>query len=762
MSEFPPAPAASSEGESWVDLLSQFLMEERQVEAIRLNPETKTVTMATLGVVDEAALQDRLAVVLRDLDAAWAPAARSGMEPPNPHPAMLRLRHEGDGVVLEKPSCPTAPRFWKWREFDWPEPEEIEAQSRAEWQALAAQAAVCGSALAAGFLLGRFATVPQGVVVGCHVVSLVAGGWDAAKDTWAGLRERRIDVHFLMLAVALGAVAIGAWEEGALLLFLFSTSGALEHFVMHRTHREINALTRSAPKQARVLLPGGGSEQRNVNALRVDDLIAVRPDELFPVDGEVRSGRTAADESTLTGESAAIEKAVGDEVFGGTLNQWGLVTVRVTRPARHSALQKIIGLIQNAQHLKAPSQRFTDKFGTRYTVIVLGTVAIMFFVWWLGFGIHPFRHEDGSKSAFYRAMTLLVVMSPCALVLSIPSAILAAIAWGARRGILFRGGAAIEKLAEVDTVAMDKTGTLTAGELQVSQVESFPPGREEDVLQIAVNLEAGSNHPIARAISHHAKARGMAPAPLDEFQSITGQGLRGRTADGVSYAGRRELVESSAMAGWLKDVPDAPVGFSEVWVVGTQIIGRLLLRDEIRQGSRVVLERLAAEQVRTIMLTGDRRAAAAEVGRQLGIAEVRAGLHPEDKVAAILELTQAGHKVAMVGDGVNDAPSLAAAHVSVAMGARGSDAALEQSDVVLMQDRIEKLLSARKISAHARRIIRQNLAISLGSVIVMAVASLFGIVPLTLGVLTHEGSTVIVCLNSLRLLFVKEDTFAGV
>ena len=758
MRNTPAAPAATPEGESWVNLLSQFLMEERQVEAIRLDPDAKTVTMATIGVIDEGALQDRLAVVLRELDETWAPA-KATLNPPNPHPAMLHLKRDASGVLLEKPSCPTAPRFWKWRDFDWPEPDEMEEQSRAEWQALALQATICGVSLLAGFLLHRYTSAPPAVFITCYALSIIAGGWDAAKDAWEGLRERNIDVHFLMLAVALGAVAIGAWEEGALLLFLFSTSGALEHFVMHRTHREINALTRAAPKQARLILPEGGTEDRNVNLLRVDDLIEVRPDELFPVDGEVRDGKTAADESTLTGESLAIEKGVGDEVFGGTLNQWGLVKVRVTRPARYSALQKIIGLIQNAQHSKAPSQRFTDQFGTRYTVTVLAIVAVMFFVWWLGFGIHPFQHEGDSKSAFYRAMTLLVVMSPCALVLSIPSAILAAIAWGARRGILFRGGAAIEKLAEVDTVAMDKTGTLTAGELQVSKVESFPPGREKEVLQIAVNLEASSNHPIARAITHHAKAQGLEPAKLDEFQSITGQGLRGRTTDGVSYVGRRELVESSAMAGWLKDVPDAPIGFSEVWVVGEQLIGRVLLSDEIRQGSRVVLQRLAAEHVRTIMLTGDRRAAAAEVGRQLGIAEVRAGLHPEDKVAAIHELTQAGHKVAMIGDGVNDAPSLAAAYVSVAMGARGSDAALEQSDVVLMQDRIEKLLSARKISAHARRIIRQNLAISLGSVIVMAIASLFGIVPLTLGVLTHEGSTVIVCLNSLRLLFVKEDTF---
>lgn len=755
MAHVSPPPAAAPDSDSWADALTEFLLSESQVEAIRLNPEEKRITMATLGPVDESALQQRLAEVLRALDETWLPTAQSSS--PSPPSKLIQRRTEGDDLWLEKPSCPTAPRFWKWRDFDWPEPQQIEEQSRAEWQALALQATVCGVALITGFLLERFSAAPQSAVITCYLISLIAGGWDAAKDTWEGFQERNVDVHFLMLAVALGAVAIGAWEEGALLLFLFSTSGALEHFVMHRTHREINALTHAAPKIAHFLIADGQTEDRNVNTLRVGDLLLVRPDELFPVDGEVITGKTAADESTLTGEALPIEKNPGDTVFGGTLNQWGRVEVKVSRLARESALQKIIGLIQTAQHLKAPSQRFTDRFGTRYTVLVLATVIAMFFIWWLGFGISPFQPVGESPSAFYRAMTLLVVMSPCALVLSIPSAILAAIAWGARRGILFRGGAAIEKLAEVDTIAMDKTGTLTAGELQVTRVESFPPGREAEVLQIAVNLEASSNHPIARAIIQHGKTQQLQPASLEEFQSITGQGLRGRTAAGVSYVGRRELVEGSSLAPWLKDVPDAPVGFSEVWVVHEQLIGRILLHDEIRQGSRIVLQTLARENIRTIMLTGDRRAAAAEVGQQLGIAEVRAGLHPEDKVAAIHELTQAGHKVAMIGDGVNDAPSLAAAYVSVAMGARGSDAALEQSDVVLMQDKIEKLLSARKISAHARRIIKQNIALSLGSVLIMAVASLFGIVPLTLGVLTHEGSTVIVCLNSLRLLFVKED-----
>ncbi len=749
-------PAPSTSPHSWVEDLSAFLLGEDGVEAIRLNPEEKRVTIATLGKIDQSALQDRLSELLRSLDERWTSPGHHLPEGNNRHPGMFQLSQKGDEVTLEKPSCPTAPRFWKWRDFEWPEPEEIERQSREEWQAMALQASICGVMLVAGIIIERFTTLPPAAAISCFVVALISGGWDAAKDAWEKIREFQLDVHFLMLAVASGAVAIGAWEEGALLLFLFSTSGALEHFVLHRTHREINALTKSAPKRARRLLPDGSTEECGVNALEVGDLIVVRPDELFPVDGTVLSGKTAADESTLTGESVPIDKAEGDSIYSGTLNLWGLVQARVDRPATQSALAKIIGLIQNAQHLRAPSQRFTDKFGTRYTAIVLASVAVMFFVWWLVFDIHPITNTSTSKSAFYRAMTLLVVMSPCALVLSIPSAILAAIAWGARRGILFRGGAAIEKLAEIDVVAMDKTGTLTAGEMKVSAVESFPPGEETRVLQIAINLEANSNHPIARAVTHHGQTQGLQPQKLDEFNSISGQGLRGRSPDGVSYVGRRELVATSPLGAWLENVPDAPLGSTEVWVVHEQLLGRVLLHDEIRSGSKAVLEKLASENVRTIMLTGDRRAAAAKVGTELGIAEVRAGLHPEDKVAAIKELTDQGHKVAMVGDGVNDAPSLAAAYVSVAMGARGSDAALEQSDVVLMQDKIEKLLSARKISAIARRIIKQNIAISLGAVIVMAVASLFGIVPLTVGVLTHEGSTVIVCLNSLRLLFVKE------
>ena len=725
---------------AWMHAIESFLLDEPSVEAIRLDPSSKKVEMATLGRVDGELLETKLAEVLRTIDAKWLKQVPE-------HTAMLEVSQKSGVVQIEKPSCPTAPTFWKWREFEWPEADEIEQESDDEWRTLALQATICGVSLVLGWFFGHPAF---------FIVSLIAGGWDAAKDAWENIREGRLDVHFLMLAVALGAVAIGAWEEGALLLFLFSTSGALEHFVLYRTHREINALTKAAPKFAHVLLPDGTTEDRGVAGLRIGDVIVVKPDELFAVDGTVVSGLTAADESTLTGEAMPITKETGAAIFGGTLNLWGLVQVRVDKPATQSSLAKIITLIQTAQKMRAPSQRFTDRFGTRYTLLTLGIVALMFFVWWLGFGIPPFENTAASKSSFYQAMTLLVVMSPCALVLSIPSAILAAIAWGARHGILFRGGAAIEKLAEVNVIAMDKTGTLTEGELKVTKIESFPAGREDDVLRIAVNLESNSNHPIARAITRHGQVKGFVAEKLAEFHSIAGQGLRGRTESGLSYVGRRELVKDSALGDALAGVPDAPLGFSEVWVLHEQIVGRILLKDEVRPGSRAVLESLAKDGVRTIMLTGDRRAAATEVAKQLGLSEVRAGLHPEDKVAAIRELTQQGRKVAMVGDGVNDAPSLAAAYVSVAMGARGSDAALEQSDVVLMQDKIEKLLSARRISQHARRIIQQNIFISLGSVIIMAIASLFGIVPLSLGVLTHEGSTVLVCLNSLRLLFEKE------
>ncbi|WP_232767264.1 heavy metal translocating P-type ATPase [Geminisphaera colitermitum] len=354
-------------------------------------------------------------------------------------------------------------------------------------------------------------------------------------------------------------------------------------------------------------------------------------------------------------------------------------------------------------------------------------------------------------------MTLLVVLSPCALVLSIPSAILAAIAWGARHGVLFRGGAAVEKLAGVGVIALDKTGTLTTGELAVESWESFPPGRECEVMEYALALELNSQHPLARAIVRDARARGAVEQGVERFQSFTGHGVGGQVGGARVVMGRRELLESGPLGAWSRDLPPASAGMSEVWLVAGDLLGRLLLRDQIRPESRGVLEKLRAEGIRTVMLTGDRHLAAMDVARVVGVDEVQAGLTPAQKVEAVRELRAAGRPVAMVGDGVNDAPCLAVADVGIAMGARGSDAALEQAEVILMHDRIENVLAALRLSRRARAIIRQNLTIALGVVVIMALASIIGAVPLAVGVAAHEGSTVVVCLNSLRLLWGRRE-----
>jgi Cd2+/Zn2+-exporting ATPase len=482
-------------------------------------------------------------------------------------------------------------------------------------------------------------------------------------------------------------------------------------------------------------------------------LLRIKPGEQFPVDAEVAKGETAADEAALTGEALPVDKAVGDALFAGTMNLWGVVEATVTRPAQESALQKIIRLIQTAQRNKAPAQRFTDQFGTRYTYGVLALTVVMFFVWWLALGHRPFLSVPGNVSAFYHAMTLLVVASPCALVLSIPSAILAAIAWGARRGILFRGGAAVEQLAEIKVVAMDKTGTLTTGDLRVEKVESFPPGREEEVLRLASSLDRLSNHPLARAIVRHAKQRGLAPVEVTDFAQTAGAGSTAQYEGRTLRLGRRTWAQDPAHESCATVPPPEEIGVSEVWLNAGDFCGRLLLRDDLRLQARPLIQQLRARGLRTVVLTGDKQSAADFLKRELSLDDVRAELKPADKLAIIEGFTRSGQPVAMIGDGVNDAPSLAAAHVGVAMGARGSDAALEQAAVVLMHDKLENFLAAYELSRRARAIIRQNLTISLGVIATLVVLALLQRIPLTLGVIGHEGSTLLVVLNSLRLLF---------
>jgi len=578
------------------------------------------------------------------------------------------------------------------------------------------------------------------------VFAYLAGGWKTGEEVIHRLRTGVLDIHFLMLAVAAGAAAVGHWDEGALLLFLFSFSGALEELAAYRTERELAGLFKAAPREAVKILEDGSEERVAVELLEPGMKVRVRPGDGFPVDAEVLDGKTSADESSLTGEAAPVDKEVGSVVLAGTLNLWGRVDLIVVRRAKESALEGILRLIRDAQEQKAPAQRFTDRFGTRYTQAILTLSLVMFLVWW---GLAGWGRPQMS-SAFYKTMTLLVVASPCALVLSIPSAILAGIASGARRGILFRGGSPIERLGSIRRVALDKTGTLTTGEMKVRGVEVEGGYAEDQILRGAAALAMQSLHPVSVAVVRESKKRGLSIPSLKEFSSASGGGLMGKTAEGVECRlGRRSFLGEPA---WVKGIEAPAPGVSEVFYESGKIRGRILLEDEIRKSSRGLLEWLARQGLKVTMLTGDREAAARLVAEQVGLKDYRFGLHPEDKVAAIREWNAQGEKVAMVGDGVNDAPSLAAAEIGVAMGARGTGAALAESDIILMRDRLESFAEAYDLSRRTRRIILQNLVISLGTILVLVVAAMGAMIPLTLGVAGHEGSTVIVVLNSLRLL----------
>jgi Cd2+/Zn2+-exporting ATPase len=739
--------------------VADTLEEEPTLEAVTIDPSRKKISVATLGRADVEKLTQRLTdkfQFAQTADADHACSLLSGKSDcavcnspfSEAERKKITIQHDGASTTISRVTCPTAPKFWRWRDFPLPKivPREIEIHDDDhgvdEWKLQLAAAILCGVFGIAGVLLhAPFKIFFFGA-------AYLAGGFYPAEEVWERLQKRAIDVHFLMIFVAVAAAYIGAWGEGATLLFLFSLSGALEHFALGRTQKEIRSLFRDAPKFATVLDQNREREVR-VEEIRAGMKLLIKPGSQFPVDAEIAKGSTSADESNLTGEATPVEKNIGDSVLAGTMNLWGAVEVIVTKPAAESALQKIIELIKNAQQQKAPAQQFTDKFGGIYTYFVIGLSLAMFFVWWQ---IPGFASYHAWRIAVYRAITLLVVSSPCALVLSIPSAVLAAIAFGARNGILFRGGAAVEKLAEVNVVALDKTGTLTTGELRVEKIESFPPGRENEIARLAYSLEKLSTHPLARAITRHGKQKQIEPLALDHFESITGHGLRAKQNGNDSLLGRREWLAQAERAKIISQVPATDAGFSEIWVAQNDLLGRIILRDDIRPQAASVIDELRHEGLRSVVLTGDRAATAEHLRAELKLDDVRAELKPGQKVEAVRQLSEQ-NKVAMIGDGVNDAPSLAAAYIGVAMGARGSDAALEQADVVLMHDRLENFLAAFRLSQRARRVIRQNLVISLGTVVVLVTFAMFGKIPLTIGVVGHEGSTVVVVMNSLRLLF---------
>ena len=683
-------PASSPAPHCLVQTVAEAFTEEPALEAVKFNRAQHSISVATLGRTDSAEIEkvitERIGQIEQDETGArcklldGAPdCSTCSIATPADVGRSLTVQHDADATTIARVTCPTAPKFWRWRDLPWPKivpravtlPDEDDEHEH-EWKLQLVAAILCGAFGLLAWLSGeaKFA-------LPLYILAYVSGAWFTVHEIWELLQKRSLDVHFLMLAVAVGSASIGAWGEGSMLLFLFSISGALEHYAMGRTSREIRSLFKNAPKEAIVLDAQGHEHREPIDNLEPGVRLLIKPGEQFPVDAEVVKGATASDESNLTGEATPVEKKIGDTVLAGTMNLWGAVETTVLRKASQSALQKIIHLIREAQHLKAPSQRFTDKFGTTYTYGILALTTLMFFVWWLGFGGEPFKSTATTKSAFYKAMTLLVVASPCALVLSIPSAVLAAIAWGAKRGILFRGGAAVENLAKVTVVAMDKTGTLTTGELRVEQIESFPAGRESDVARLAYSLERLSTHPLARAIARYGKQQQLAVMDIGHVESITGAGLQAPFGNQTVRLGKRSWLSDGAHAAVVNAVPQTEAGFSEAWLATDGLVGRILLRDDIRPQARGVVEKLRELGLRSVVLTGDRKATGDNLKSQLDVDEVRSELKPEQKVEAIRSFTSAGQRVAMIGDGVNDAPSLAVADVGVAMGARGSDAALE-------------------------------------------------------------------------------------
>ncbi|NOX64096.1 MAG: cadmium-translocating P-type ATPase [Chloroflexi bacterium] len=606
-----------------------------------------------------------------------------------------------------------------------------------------------------GLLFEKWASIPAAPWM--HLVffglAYVIGGYEAAQEALRDLRHGKLNVDLLMLLAALGAAALGQWAEGAILLFLFSLSGALEEFALDRTHSAIEALTKLRPTEATVRR-GHIEERVPVEAVKPGDIVVVRPGEQVAVDGVVVSGETSINQAAITGESMPVFKKVGDEVFAGTINQDGAIDVRATRPAQDSTLARIIELVAEAQSERAPTQRLIDRFAHPYAVAVLSTVALIIVVgtWVLGF---PF------DDVFYRAMTLLVVASPCALVISTPASILSAIAAGARNGILFKGGAHLENAATVDTIAFDKTGTLTYGEPEVTDVLVFNGYSEDALLRLTASAERRSEHPIARAIVREAERRNLTLSEPEKFVAVPGQGVKA-VVEGRELIIGNETIHRNHNGRSAETIPNEvralqAQGKTVVMVYNQgHLVGAVAVADRLRENAAdtvAALRRLGVKHI--VMLTGDHRQVAEEIARSVNIDQVHAELLPADKVAVIKRYQEQGARVAMVGDGVNDAPALALATVGIAMGAAGTDVALETADVVLMADDLCKLPLAMRLARRSRRIIAQNMAFALGVMALLVIATFTIGISLPLGVIGHEGSTLVVVFNGLRLLKTK-------
>jgi Cd2+/Zn2+-exporting ATPase len=593
------------------------------------------------------------------------------------------------------------------------------------------------------------------------LIAYVIGGLRIAQDGWADLKHARLNIDFLMGAAAVGAALVGAPLEGVILIFLFSLSKALEAYAMGRTRHAIAGLMDLRPAEATLSDERGSA----IGRIAVDDLmpgqfILVRPGERVAADGRVRSGRTEIDQSAITGESVPVRKAAGDEVYAATINQGGSLVVEVTKPATETMLAKIVRLVEEARRERAPAQHFIDRFAHPYTLAVVGGTILAAIV-------PPLLWDATWGDAFYRAMTLLVVASPCALVISTPSAILSGIANGARHGILFKGGAYLDLAGTIDTIAFDKTGTLTVGSPRVIEIVSRSdldaravpePPNGDDLLRMAAAVEQISEHHLARAVANEVHARGIVVPQVCDFQSFPGEGVHGTVESrqvwvgNASMAARQDVRLGPLIQGWTAEQTSR--GRSVVYVgIAGDLHGAMSFGDELKPGVAASMRHLKYEGIRWItVLSGDHPDAVRAIAAEIGADEVKAGLLPHEKVEVVRQLVRSANGVAMVGDGVNDAPAMASATIGIAMGAIGTDVAIETADVVLMSDDIEKIDYVIHLGKRARRVVRQNVYFSVGWMLFLVAIALSIGIPLPLAVVGHEGSTLLVAANGLRLL----------
>jgi Cd2+/Zn2+-exporting ATPase len=614
--------------------------------------------------------------------------------------------------------------------------------------------ALGGLFLVLGWAGQRFLGLAPELSLAFYLLAYLLSGYDITRHALHSIRERHFDTDMLMLLAALGAASLGDFAEGALLLFLFSLGHALEERVVDRARHAIRELADLAPKTA--LVRRNQQEQLvPVDRLEIGETVILRPGVRVPVDGEVLSGASAVDQSSVTGESIPVEKTPGEKVYAGSVNGEGALEVRVARKAKDSTLARVMKMVQQAQEQKSPTQQLTERFTRIFIPAILGLDLLVMLVP-LAFGV-PF------STSFLRAMTLLVAASPCALALGPPAAILAGIAQAARSGVLIKGGVHLENLGRLQAIAFDKTGTLTQGKPQVEQILTLNGIDENRVLELAASVEARSAHPLAQAILHEARLRQIPIQPVEEVISRTGLGIQARLngnhaqigslklfdeePDGVAPETRR-LVESLEAQG------------KSVLLVGldSQLQGIITVADALRPNAANALQSLHSLGVeRILMLSGDNARAAEQIAKQVGVKEFRAGLLPDEKVDTVKQLVADYGTVAMVGDGVNDAPALANATVGIAMGGAATDVALETADVALMASDLSKLSLAIGLGRAARRVIQQNLVIALSVISVLAVLAITGLTGIGWAVVIHEGSTLVVALNALRLLGYRQQ-----